>query len=503
MSFFKKRNSESAYPHHKRKNPKYPEPISSRALRTAFSDCDDFNIRLIDVGGNPNLPAYICYIDGLVTGSQVSEDILRPLTESRRFSETDPAACIDAILQGAVYSCTVKRTDTMDTLTNCLVNGFCAIVFDSLQCALAFEVRTANQRSIGPPEIEQSIKGAKDAFIETLRINTSLIRRKLRDPDLKIRQTIIGRRSATTVAVAYLDGIVNPDTVNQVLQRLDAIDIDALLSSGDLEEYIADNPNTPFPQLLYTERPDKFCMHVAEGRVGLLVEGLPLGFLLPATFTEFIKVPEDRTQSFLVSSALTLLRYTALILTTLFPAVYVSVAMYHQEMIPTRLLLSVIESKQQVPFSTAAEVLGMLIIFELLQEAGLRLPNPVGETVSIIGALIVGQSAVEAKVVSPIAVIVVALAGISGYTMPNQDFGAALRVCRFLLVFAAMLGGMFGIMVGLVLLVYHLCGLESFGVPYMGPLSENSIGSTLLHRPLRKNKLRDAHLRTRDRRKQK
>ena len=177
--------------------------------------------------------------------------------------------------------------------------------------------------------------------------------------------------------------------------------------------------------------------------------------------------------------------------------------MYHQEMIPTKLLLSVIESKQQVPFSTAAEVLGMLITFELLQEAGLRLPNPVGETVSIIGALIVGQSAVNAKVVSPIAVIVVALAGIAGYTTPNQDFGGALRICRFLIVFAALLGGMFGVMIGFVLLIYHLCSLESFGIPYMGPLSENSIGHTIFREPLWKNKLRDRHLKTPNLRNQK
>lgn len=503
MSFFKKRDPLADSQPHKRKDPKYPQPISSQALQAVFTDCDDFDLRLIDIGGKQSAQVYICYIDGLVNGSEVSENVLRPLTESSRFSEKDPAACIDAILQGAVYSYTVKRTDTMDALVSCLVNGFCAIVFNQQSCAVAFEVRTPNQRSIASPEIEKSIKGAKDAFIETLRVNTSLVRRKLRDSDLKIRQTIVGRRSATTVAVVYLQGIANPDTVQQIFQRLDKIDIDGLLSTGNLESYISDNPYSLFPQLLYTERSDKFCVNILEGRVGLLVDGLPLGFILPAAFTEFIKVPEDLSQNFIVSSGLTLLRYVALILTTLFPAVYVAVAMYHQEMIPTKLLLSVIESEQQVPFSTAAEVLGMLITFELLQEAGLRLPNPVGETVSIIGALIVGQSAVDAKVVSPIAVIVVAFAGISGYTMPNQDFGAALRVCRFLIVFAAMIGGMFGVMIGFVLLIYHLCGLESLGIPYMAPLSENGIGNTILHRPIWKNKLRDQHLRTPNRRNQK
>ena len=503
MSFFKNRNPLADSHPHKRKDPKYPEAISSQALQTIFSDCDDFDLRLINIGGDKSAQVYVCYIDGLVTGSEVSESVIRPLTSSARFSESDPATCIDAILQGAVYSATVKRTDTMDALANCLVNGFCAIVFDAQQCAVAFEVRTSNQRSIAPPELEKSIKGAKDAFIETLRINTSLVRRKLRDPDLKIRQTVVGRRSATTVAVVYLQGIVNQKIVEQVQRRLDDIDIDGLLSTGNLEEYITDNPRSPFPQLMYTERPDKFCINILEGRVGLLVEGIPLGFILPSSFVQFVKVPEDNSQNFIISSALTFLRYLGLLITTLAPAIYVAVAMYHQEMIPTKMLLSVIESKQEVPFSTAAEVLGMLLTFELLQEAGLRLPNPVGETVSIIGALIVGQSAVDAKVVSPIAVIVVALAGIAGYTMPNQDFSAALRVCRFLIVFAGLLGGMFGVMVGFVLLIYHLCSLESFGIPYMGPLSENAIGHTIFREPLWKNKLRDRHLRTPDRRNQK
>ena len=301
MSFFKKRNPLADSHPHKRKEPKYSETISSQSLKTVFSNCDDFDLRLIDIGGNANTQVYICYIDGLVTGSEISETVIRPLTESSRFSEDDPAACIEAILQGAVYSTTVKRTDTMDALANALVNGFCAIVFDAQQCAIAFEARTSNQRSINAPELEKSIKGAKDAFIETLRVNTSLVRRKLRDPDLKIQQTIVGRRSGTTVAVVYLQGIVNQEIVKQVQERLDKIDIDGLLSTGNLEEYITDNPRSPFPQLLYTERPDKFCMNILEGRVGLIVDGLPLGFILPASFVQFVKVPEDNSQNFILS----------------------------------------------------------------------------------------------------------------------------------------------------------------------------------------------------------
>ena len=213
-------------------------------------------------------------------------------------------------------------------------------------------------------------------------------------------------------------------------RRLNKIKTDGILTSADIEENISDDPRSPFPQLITTERPDKFCLNILEGRVGILADGLPIGYLAPGTFSQFFKVPEDRAGHFTSATVLTVLRYAALLITLLLPAFYVAVAMYHQEMLPTKLMQSIIRSKQSVPFPTAVEVLLMLISFELLQEAGLRLPDPIGETVSIIGALIVGQSAVEAKVVSPVVIIVVAIAGIAGYTMPNQDMGAALRLCR-------------------------------------------------------------------------
>ena len=214
---------------------------------------------------------------------------------------------------------------------------------------------------------------------------------------------------------------------------MDRLDVDSLLALGSLEEYIVDAPRSPFPQLLHTERPDRFAMYLLQGRIGLLVDGLPVGLVLPVTLAEFMKVTDDAGTHFLVSSALSLLRWTALALAALLPAFYAAVAMYHQEMIPTRLLLSIIEAERDVPFSTALELLGMLGAFGLVQEAGLRLPSPIGDTVSIIGALIVGQAAVEASLVSPIAIIVVAFSAIACYALPSQDLAAAVRLARLLL----------------------------------------------------------------------
>ena len=494
-------------PYHPRPPVRYDMPITGAGLAQIFSDCADFVSREIYVGGRPLAGVTACWLDGVVSGDQVSEDVLRPLTDAARLSGAGSARdCLDLIAHGAIYSGTVKTCGNMDDLVNCLLHGFCAIVFDHAGQAAAFETKTSQMRGISEPTVEKAVKGPKDAFIETLRVNTSLVRRKLCNADLKIRQTTVGRKSLTTVDVLYIDGVADPETVAELMRRLDAIDIDGLVATGNLEEYIVDSPRSPFPQLMHTERPDRFAMNLLEGRVGILADGLPVGFLLPATLPQFLKVPEDNAQHFVTATALTVIRYLALGITIVLPAFYVALAMYHQEMIPLKLLLSVIESKQQVPFSTAVEILGMLVCFELLQEAGLRLPNPVGETVSIIGALIVGQSAVEAKVISPIAVIVVALAGICGYTIPNQDLGAALRISRFLMVVAALLAGMFGIMAGMSLLIYHLCTIESFHVAYMSPLSDGGTDSftrSILRPPLWKSKHRDPALQTADRRNQK
>ena len=381
---------------HPLRQPKYTEAISFSVLSDIFDRCADFQYRSLLIGGRHAV--YACYLDGLVSGTAVSEDVLRPLTDSGALAEEpSPKACLEALRAGGVYNYEATEPQDMDELVALLTAGSCALVFDTLHRALCFETRSEVMRSVEQPSTEKSVKGAKDAFTERLRVNTGLVRRRLRDSALKLEQCVVGRKSRTAAAMLYYDGIADPDKVQLLRRRLDEIDIDGLTASGHLEEYIVDCARSPFPQLLYTERPDKFAINLLEGRVGLLVDGLPMGFLVPVTLPQLMKVPDDISQHFLVASALSLLRYFSFLLSAVLPALLVAIAMYHQEMIPTRLLLSVIEAKQRVPFSTALEVIGMLLSFELLQEAGLHLPNPIGDTVSIIGALIVGQSAVEAN----------------------------------------------------------------------------------------------------------
>lgn len=502
---FSRKNS-AVCPPHPRPGVKYDLPISMNSLSSVFSDCCDFQTRTVWPGGNRAWSVTLCWLDGLVSGKDVSEDVLRPFTDHARFSGVEcPLDCLELLIHGGVYSGTVQKRTTMDDTTADLVSGCCVFVFDTLGAAVSFEVKSEKSRGISEPSIEKTLKGSKDAFVEALRTNTSLVRRHLRTPELKLEQTVVGRRSATPVAIMYVSGIASPLSVADVKHRLDDIDIDALSSSGCLEQYIVDRPGSPFPQLLHTERPDKFVIELLNGRVGLIADGIPVGFLLPATMAKFMKVAEDRSQNYLVASALTLLRWLSLLISALLPALFVAVAMYHQEMIPTKLLLSMIEAKQRVPFSVAVEILSMLVAFELLQEAGLRLPNSVGDTVSIIGALIVGQSAVEARVVSPVAVIVVATAGICGFTLPSRDLASALRLTRFALVLFAIFLGLYGVTLGLVLLVLHLCSIDSYGVAYTSPLSEGGftdILRALTRPPLRAVKYRESALRTGDKRNQ-
>ena len=489
-----------------KKEPEYRGPISFFALQSIFSSCGDFESRRLDFGLEGELAVTACWLDGLVSGREAAEEILRPVTDRLRAAGVqDEAGAIARILSGGVYRGSVHRRSDMDLLVSDLCHGHLALVFDGSAVALSFEVRASEVRPVGEPTLEKSLKGGKDAFTETLRVNTALVRRRIASPRLKLAESTLGRRSNTRVSVFFMEGLVSPDTLRKLAARLDRLDVDALLSLGTLEEYIVDAPLSPLPQLLHTERPDRFAMYLMEGRVGLLVDGLPVGLVLPVTLSEFMRVTDDAGSHFLVGTALRLMRYLALGLALLLPAFYVAVAMYHQEMIPTRLLLSIIEAEQDLPFSTALEVLGMLGAFCLVQEAGLRLPNPVGDTVSIIGALIVGQAAVEAKIVSPIAIIVVAFSAISCYALPSQDLAAALRLARLLLLLGAIFAGLYGLVLVLALLLLHLASLDSFGVNYSAPMSDGLRGNLrrlLLMPPKPDDKFRDPHLNTPDRRRQ-
>ena len=467
--------------------------VDGREIAAQFEDAADFETRKVLCGGQL---LTVLFLDGLTSGRDIAEQVLCPLAQMT--DEAREEVLYTRALQGGVWCASVKEPESTQQAAELLVNGFCVILFPKSGKALGCEVKTGEKRSPSPPETENTVKGAKDAFTETLRTNTSLVRRHLRTPGLRLSETVVGKRTLTKVTVCWIDRLTDPELPRRMQERLSSIDIDGALSPAAIEEYVTGSRRTAFPLLEYTERTDHFCQGLLDGQVGLLADGLPLGYLAPVGLGRLMRSPEDRATDFLSASMLRLLRYAALGVSLLLPALYAAMAMFHQQMLPTKLLLSIIESKQNVPFSTLLEVLGLLCAFELLQQAGLHLPQAVGTAVSIIGGLVVGTAAVDAKLVSPAALIVTASSGICGFTLPNRELSDAVRLWRFVLTVLAGLWGLFGVTVGLLLLLTELAGLESLGRSYLSPFGRAEVKGALVRPRLVRQKWRDGALKPMD-----
>lgn len=469
--------------------------ITKERIESKFSGAADFCAREMTCGGKT---IYAYSIDGLVSGGDTSLYIIKPLMEELR--EDSMEGLYAQAYYEIVYNSVALKCEDLTDVCRKLVNGFCVVLFPKVG-AIAFEVKTGDKRGPKPPEVENTVKGPKDAFVETVRSNTSLVRRHLRTPDLKIYETTVGERSLTDVSLLSIGGITNGDLVDRMKKRLAAIEIDGLLSTAAVEEYVTGSRLTAFPLLQYTERPDTFCRGLLDGRIGLLIDGLPLGYLAPVDLGYLMESPEDRSRDALTASALRILRYGALVLSLLLPGLYISAAAFHQEMIPLPLLRSIIKTRASAPFSASAEILALLLAFELLQESGIHLPHAVGQSVSTIGGIVVGTAAVQAGLISPFSLIVVSIAGVCGFSLPSRDLASAVRLWRFLLgVLAAQLGFL-GLTMGMIFLTIHLSGLQSLGVSYLAPFQSDPQGA-ILRRRLKKEKYRNGRLQPLDRRNQ-
>ena len=485
---------------HPRKEPRIPGELSLERVKEVFSHCADFVCREVAVGEST---IYIGYLVGMVKSERLNDYVIRPMLSGLFQGRVD----LTTLKERVIWAGSVQERDQLDAVVQDIIVGGCVLFLEEGRTALTVPVPTEDRRSVGQPDNEPALKGSRESFTETMRVNTAMLRRHLRAPELQIEEHIVGRQSLTPVDVVYLRGIADEEVVRKIRRRLEEMDLDGMEAAGNLEEYLVDGVVSPFPRLCYTQRPDRLCQSLLEGRVGILVEGIPLAWWGPATLDEFFTTGQDRAYHWTVASCLRLLRYVCAVVSILLPGLYTALVTFHPEAIPARLALSIVAAKQEVPFSTIFEVLILLLAFEIVQEAGLRLPGPIGSTVSILGGLVVGNAAVEAHIISPAVLIVVAAAGIAGYTQPSQDFGNALRLWRFLLSVLGSVGGIFGLSAGLAALIYHLATLESFGVPYLAPFT-NGAGApqghpSLIRLPLPWMKWRQATPMGKNRRNQK
>lgn len=444
-------------------------------MKDKFSKCSDLVNRQFTIGGDQNRQAVLLFFDGMVNMTLLNDDVLLPLLIDARIAEKDAGLEKDYgqfIEKSALPAGELKQITTYQEAIDAMVVGDTALFIDGMKTGFVVDSKGWPRRSVSEAKNEVVLRGSDEAFTEALRMNTALIRRRLKTPKLKLEEQVIGTMTQTQIAVVYLDGIVNADLVDELHRRLDQIkEVDSILDSGCIEQYIEDRPYSLFPQMQYTERPDKVGAALLEGRIALIVDGSPDVLLLPTLFVQLLQSPEEYYNRIWAGTFMRCIRYSGFFIALLFPSLYVAITSYHPEMLPLPLLLSIASAREGVPFPAFFEALLMELAFELLREASLRMPGAIGNTIGIVGALVIGDAAVSAHLVAPQMVIVVAITAIGSFTLPTVEASYPIRLLRFPLMMLAAVFGLFGVMLGWIAIMVHLIHLRTFGFPYLEPLA--------------------------------
>ncbi|MCZ8520789.1 MULTISPECIES: spore germination protein [Paenibacillus] len=455
-----------------------PVPLAASAkenvgrIRGLLGGPGDLIVREFVFGRTAGRTGVLVHIDGLSDRTLVNEQLLLPLLDTGDL-QADPtegellALLEERVLGTSDYSLSGELGETMLAV----LSGDTALFLDGMDQALLIGSRGWKSRPVEDPQNESIIRGPREGFTEDLRTNTTLIRRRIRSANLRFEDYQLGRRAHRDLVLVFMDGIANSKVVDEVRRRLLTLDIDDVEGSGFVEQWVSDSFLSPFPLMLNTERPDKISGALLQGKVAILVDGDPFALLLPITFSSCIQSPEDYYQHWLISTMTRILRLMAAFIATFLPGLYIALVEYHHGMLPSKLAFSIAGAREGVPFPGVVEAFIMEITLELLREAGLRLPKPIGQTIGIVGGLVIGEAAVSAGIVSPIMVIVVAVTAIASFALPSYSFAITLRIIRFGVMISASIFGLYGLIMCYVMINIHLVNLRSFGVPYSAPFA--------------------------------
>ncbi|MCK1992004.1 spore germination protein [Peribacillus muralis] len=457
-------------------------------VKQKTGDSPDIIIRTLKISQDPEIKTTIVYVQGLIDNPSVTDFLIESIMKNPHLSEKIlPQKALEVITEDVVSLGGVATVNDWEKLFLSLLSGDSIIFVDGINTALVASTKGGERRSIQEPSTHLTVRGSREGFTESNVTNIAMLRRIINSPDLWIESMKIGTVTKTDVSIMYINGIVKKEIVEEVKKRLKRINIDSILESGYIEQLIEDQVMTPFPTLNHTERPDMVAGNLLEGRVAIFVNGTPFVLVAPALFVQFFQSVEDYYNRFDIATATRFLRIIVFIISVVGPAFYVAATTFHQEMIPTKLLVIVAAQRETVPLPAVIEALLMEITFEILREASLRMPKAVGSTMSIVGALVIGQAAVQAGIVSPAMVIIVSITAIASFATPSYSIAISARLVRFAFILCAGIIGFYGMILAFIILIVHLCSLRSFGVPYMSPLAPlntQGLGDTFFRRPM-------------------
>jgi hypothetical protein len=469
-------------------------------MHKLFRNSHDVVFKELSIG-KPALPAAIMYLDGMVDKEILQEQIVRleMLNTQKLFQEG--AINIDIVRRRFVTALEITQSNSFKELTYFLLCGYTIMFIGLSKSAIIIKADNLNRRQIEEPSSEKTIRGPRDGFIEDIITNITLIRRRIKDPDLAVEFINVGRRSQTSVAIMYINGVVNPELPKEIKRRISEIDTDGIIGSEQIEQLIETNRWTIFPQSVGTERPDKATLQILEGRLVVIVDGTPFVLILPATFGMFLNSTDDHYERSVVASTLRLLRYIGLSIGTNFPALYIALTAYHPGMLPTSLALTITGSRVGLPFPLFLEIIMMEAALDILQEAATRLPRLLSQTISILGGLIIGQAAVQAGIVSPIIVVVVSITAISSFAFPVYSIILSIRLIRIILIVTSTFLGLYGVVMAWLVILIHMAALEDFNVRYLSdysPYDLQLLRDTISKAPKGKITRRPEYLKTED-----